>query len=388
MADTQLKRTLTLTDLTLFGITSILGSGGFNFIGKGVSSGGSWWPAAICIAAALLMGAAYAYDGAFQRFKQNTAESDIVRSIFGPWAESAGAIAILLVHLANIVVIVVLCSKLLWPAGSWNVQVATTVGLLAAITAAALGGIELDKLVIDGSSWIIIATLVAASSFAFAGLGAQELTLPAPTQGGFFNSILMFFYVFAGFDTLMKFTEEAKEEQDIPRSFYLSILISFMLTAGVSAALSYWTPGLSEVKQENAIGWLFAAFTGPWIVKPFKWLILILMILTTFVTFLAASRYLHGLGDKAEWLAPLKEVNEVSAPWIAILSVFGVGSCVALVNNTELLVMLTDFGFSIIAALVASSVAVADWRDGALGSAAVNGATGLGFLGLLGSAFL
>ena len=202
------------------------------------------------------------------------------------------------------------------------------------------------------------------------------------------SSILMFFYVFAGFDALMKFTEEAKDEQDIPRSFYLSILISFVLTAGVSAALSYWTPGLSGVKQDNAIGWLFAAFTGPWIVKPFKWLILILMLLTTFVTFLAASRYLHGLGDKAEWLAPLKEVNGAAAPWISILSVFGVGSCVSLINNTDLLVMITDFGFSVIATLVASAVAIADWRDGSLGSAAVNGATSLGFLGLLGSAFL
>ena len=63
----QLKRTLTLTDLTLFGVTSIMGSGGFNFIGRGVGSGGSWWPAAVGIAAVLLMGAAYAYDGAFQR---------------------------------------------------------------------------------------------------------------------------------------------------------------------------------------------------------------------------------------------------------------------------------------------------------------------------------
>ena len=380
----SLKRTLTLTDLTLFGVTSIMGSGGFNFIGRGVGSGGSWWPAAVGIAAVLLMGAAYAYDGAFQRFKQNTAESDIVHSVFGSWAESAGAIAILAVHLANIVVIVVLCSKLLWPAGSWCIQIAITVSLLAAITGAALAGIELDTLLIDGSSWIIIATLAIAASFALAGVATQQdLTLPVPTHGGFLTSILMFFYVFAGFDSLMKFTEEAKEEQDIPRSFYFSLLISFMLTVGVATALSYWTPGLSDVKQENAIGWLFAAFTGPWIVKPFKWLILILMLLTTFVTFLAASRYLHGLGDKADWLAPLKEVNGASAPWIAILSVFGIGSCISLINNTELLVMITDLGFSVIATLVASSVAIADWRDGSLVSAAINGATSVGFVGLL-----
>lgn len=379
----QLKRTLTLTDLTLFGVASIIGSGGFNFIGRGVSSGGSWWPAAVSIAAVLLMGAAYAYDGAFQRHPNNTAESDILRSVLGPWAEGAGAIAILVFQMASIVVIIVFCSKLIWPTGSWYTQMATTLSLLAAVTGAALAGIELDKLIIDGTSWILIATLTVASSLALAGLATQELTLPAPTQGEFVKSIFMFFYVLAGFDSIMKFTEEAKEEQDIPRSFYLSNLVSFLLTIGVAVALSYWTPGLPDSKQDNAIGWLFAAFTGPWIVKPFKWFILILLLLTTFVTFLATTRYLYGLGDKATWLAPLKEVNGVSAPWIAILSVFGIGSCISLINNTELLVMITDLGFSVIATLVASSVAIADWRDGSLVSAAINGATSLGFVGLL-----
>ena len=385
----QLKRTLTLTDLTLFGVASIMGSGGFNFIGRGVSSGGSWWPAAVSIAAVLLMGAAYAYDGAFQRHPNNTAESDILRSVLGPWAEGAGVIAILVFQMASIVVIVVFCSKLLWPTGSWWGQVATTLGLLTSIAGASLAGIELDKLIIDSTTCILISTLAVASAFALAGLVTQDLpSLPSPTQGGFLHSIFMFFYVLAGFDSIMKFTEEAKEEQDIPRSFYLSNLVSFLLTIGVSTALSYWTPGLPDSKQDNAIGWLFAAFTGPWIVKPFKWFILILLLLTTFVTFLATTRYLYGLGGKAEWLAPLKEVNSVSAPWISILTVFGIGSIVSLLNNIELLVMITDLGFSVIAALVAGAVAVADWRDGSLISATVNGATGLGFLGLFGSAFL
>jgi hypothetical protein len=334
------------------------------------------------------MGAAYAYDGAFQRFSTNTAESDIVRSVFGPWGEGAGALSIFTFNLASIVVIVVFCSKLLWPTGSWYIQVATTLGILAAISGAALAGIELDKLIIDGTSWILIATLAVASSFALAGLATQDLpSLPDPSQGNFIKSIFMFFYVLAGFDSIMKFTEEAKDKQDIPPSFYLSNIVSLLLTVGVSVALSYWAPGLSESKQDNAIGWLFAAFTGPWIVKPFKWLILILLLLTTFVTFLAATRYLHGLGSKADWLAPLKEVNSVSAPWVATLAVFGIGSAVSLLNNTELLIMITDIGFAAIAALVAGSVSVADWRDGSLGSAAIHGATSVGFLGLIGSCF-
>jgi len=242
---------------------------------------------------------------------------------------------------------------------------------------------------IDGSTWVLIAMLVAAGLLAIVGSLSQKIpTLSIPTQGGFMTSLWMFVFILTGFDSIMKFTEETKDVQDIPRSFYLSNLVSIILTVGVAAALSIWVPGLTESKEENAIGWLFAVFMGPWVVEPFKWLVLAFFLLTTFVVFLATTRYLYGLGDKADWLAPLKEVNGASAPWISIATVFGFGSIVSLLNNTELLVMITDLGFAVIAALVAGAVAVADWRDGSLISAAINSATGLGFLGLFGSVFL
>jgi hypothetical protein len=57
-------------------------------------------------------------------------------------------------------------------------------------------------------------------------------------------------------------------------------------------------------------------------------------------------------------------------------------------NNTDSLVKITDLGFASIASLIAGSVAVADWRDGKIGSAAISGATGASFLGLIASAFL
>ena len=386
---TALKRTLTLTDLTLFGVASIIGSGGFNLSGKGVRAGGSWWPVAVAISSILIMGAAYAYDGAFQRFKKDTSESDIVRAVFGPLASSLGSGAILVYNLVSVVVILVFCSQMILPSFSWSTQISASIAILASMAGLALAGIELDTLVIDGTTWLLIGILVVVGLLAVLGsVTHTSPALPVPTQGGFMTSLWMFFFVLVGFDSIMKFTEETADVQDVPRSFYLSNIVSIVLTVGVAAALSIWVPGLSELKEHNAIGWLFAVFTGPWIVTPFKWFIVAFLLLTTFVVFLATTRYLHGLGAKADWLAPFKEVNAASAPWISILSVFGLGSLVALLNNTELLVMITDIGFAVIAALVATSVAVADWHDGSLVSAAVNGATGLGFLGLLGSAFL
>jgi hypothetical protein len=253
----------------------------------------------------------------------------------------------------------------------------------------ALAGIELDTLLIDKSTWFLIAIFVIAGLLGLLGLAGTAMpTLTIPSHRGFMNSLWMFFFILVGFDAIMKFAEETKDPADVPRSFYLSNTVSIVLTIAVAAAISIWVPNLSEKQEHNAIGWLFAAFIGPWIVEPFKWVIFLFLLLTTFVTFLATTRYLYGISDKAPWLAPLKEVNAAAAPWVSILSVFGSGSVLSLLNNTELLVKITDLGFAVIATLVASAASVADLGDGHLLGAAANGATTAGFLGLLGSAFL
>jgi hypothetical protein len=289
----------------------------------------------------------------------------------------------------SVVVILVFCSKMLLPAGSWLAQSSLTISLLAAMTGLALAGIELNTLLINGTTMFLIGVLAVACLLAIVGsvtIPIPPLTIPSHT--GFMNSMWMFFFVLTGFESIIKFTEETKDKNDIPQSFYASNATSVLLTVGVALALAIWVPNLSEKQEHNAIGWLFAAVTGPWIVEPFKWIVVIFLLLATFVVFLSTTRYLYGLGDMATWLAPLKEVNTAAAPWVSILSVFGSGSVLSLLNNTELLVKITDLGFATIATLIASAVSVADLGDGKVVSAAVNGATTVGFLGLLGSAFL
>ena len=374
----MLNRTLKLTDLTLFGVASIMGSGGFNLIGEGVRHGGSLWPVALGISAVLLMGSAYSYAGAFSRFKTNTAESDMVRSVFGPWGEGVGSAAILTYNLVSVVVILVFCSKMILPTSSWCSQVTLTISMLASMAGLALLGIDLNKGLIDILTWLLIGILAIGSVMGL--LSFNELKSRVTESGGFMTSLWLFFFVLVGFDAIMKFAEETKDERDIPMAFYLSNTVSIVMTVGIALAISVLVPNMSVSKEKNAIGWLFAAFVGNWVVEPFKWLVLVFLLLTTFVVFLATTRYLYGLSDS------FKEVNANKAPWISIMSVFGLGSVVSLLNNTERLVMITDLGFAVIAALVAGSVAVADWRDGDTLGTTINGSTGLGFLGLLASA--
>ena len=365
-----MQRTLTLTDLTLFGIASIMGSGGFNLIGSGVRSGGAQWPIALAMAAALLFGSAWTYASAYSRSTSNTSESDIIRSVLGVSAEDAGSVAILVYNIASMVVILILISSMILPEGGWGSQVMLSISLLTAMTGLAMLGLDINKTIVTTLSLGLVVMLVVAGCFGVVGPATALPALPAAPD--FRRSLWMFFFVLVGFDALIKFSEEAKEPTDIPTSFYLSIGTSALLTLGVGVAIASWVR-LTPANEGSAFESLFAVFTGAWIHGYFRWAVIAFLLLTTFVVFLATSRYLIGLGKKGGMYTPFATQEG------SILSVFGLSAVTALVNQVDALVIGTDFGFSVIGGLVAAATCMADWQDGLVGSALVDGATAAGF---------
>ena len=382
----MLERALTLTDLTLFGVASIVGSGGFNLVGKAVRAGGSWWPIAFGISVMLLLGASYAYSEAFQRFGKNTSESDIVASIFGPVGEGVTVFAILLFNIVSISAILVFCAQLLIPNGPWATQVGIALGLLGGMAGFSLTGIDLNRVLISSLSCVLVGTLAITAALGVYGLGyapTPNLSPPA-TPASFVTSILLIFFILAGFDSNMKFAEEAKESSDIPTSFFTSNVISFALVAGVALAIQEWIPGLSVAKEGNALGHLYTAFFGPGALTPVLYLMVVFMITTTFVVFLSTTRYLFGLGEKFSSLSFLREVNTASVPYITVALVTVIAGLAILINHTETLVRLSDAGIILLLGLVAAAASITDFGEGSLLGAILNAATATGFTGLLG----
>ena len=384
----MLDRALSLTDLTLFGVASIVGSGGFNLVGKAVRAGGSWWPAAFLISAILLLGASYAYSEAFAFSGKNTAESDMVSSVFGPVGESVSVGAIMLFNIVSIAAILVFCSQLLLPTGSWTSQVGISLAALAGMAGFSLTGIELNKVTINAIAYVLVAVLAGTACLGLYGLTTAASSFPTPTGSSFTTSLLMMFFILAGFDSNMKFAEEVAEPADIPRSFFASNVISCVLVAGVALAIQHFLPTLSAANESNALGNLFAVFAGSWILEPTKYLVIAFMLTTTFIVFLSQTRYLFGLGEKFSALSGLREVNGASVPYNTVALVAALAGGAILINHTETLVRISDVGIIGLLGLVAAAASVADWRSGSIVSSFVNGATASGFAGLLGVCML
>ena len=387
MSEAQgLKKSMTLNDLVLFGILSILASGGFNLLGHAVVQAGQAWPATLLAASAVFMGSAKTYVVAFQNFPSNTAESDLVQEEFGGIASAITAIGILIFNIVSISTILVFCSHIILPSASWISQIALTISMIAAMSGFALQGIDVNKSVLNGFSQLLILILAITSALGVGGLVLNGYPSVFRVKGGsLLSSFFYFFFIIAGFDALMKFVEETKEPSDIPKSFYLSNLISIILLIGVVLAYICWVDIGSLKSYDNPIGEVFQVFIGGYTREIFIGFAVMFMVIKSFVIFLVTTRYLYGLADEYPVLAPLKSVNAAKVPDTAIYTTFGISSAVAFLNHTESLLRLTDLGLGIQLLTVAGAATVSQIKAGAF--PLVEGATTAALTAVLASVF-
>lgn len=377
----SLERILTYPDLLAIGVASIMGSGGFNLIGDAIRTGGQQFIVSLGIIAALFQGASYTYDKVFQEFKTNTSESDIIHEEFGQIASYAATISILLFNLLSVSVVLVICSKLLFPKASWPVQISFATMILAVMTGLAMKGMDINKNIISIFSGAIVLLLTFAS---FAGIieAATEgvpNTLITPKKEDFVKSLMYFYFVLAGFDALMKFVEETREpEKDIPSSFYWSNTLSAILTAGVCFAYVITSSHIPIHENDNIISKILGTVLGKGVESGVNIVSIIMMCITGFIAFLSSTRYLYSISPQN---TVLKELNENKVPSAAVLISFIVILGGILNNHIFTLVSMCNMALTFTLLLVSAAATRFAITKGE--APIIEGATTLGFIYIL-----
>jgi hypothetical protein len=378
-----LLKTLSYTDLLGIGIASILGSGGFNLIGKAVNRSGKGFYLALGAVGALFFGASRVYQKAFEAFPSNTSESEIVRDQMGGPAARFSEAGILLFNILSISTILVFCSKTMFPRGGWYGQIAVALMLLTVMMMLAKQGIEENKQITNLFS---VSLIVFLGLLTVAGVfeGATD-GFKLPAQNGHNNfplSVVYFYFIMAGFDALIKFTDEAKDKSDIPKSFYGSNSLAFIVVLGISFAFMHLKNGERMHSEQNAVGLIVEKLLGGGSATTTIVMIasIVYMLVTTFVVFLTTSRFFYGLGEKEGW-SWFTRTNDKKAPINTIFLTFLVATAGIVINHVDTLVRLSDIFLTVTMILVSGAVTLKTARAG--GVPLVEGATCLGFSGLM-----
>jgi L-asparagine transporter-like permease len=380
----SLDKTLSLKDLVLFGVISIFGSGGFNLIGHALVQGGDYWPLALAAAAALFLGSSRTYEQAFNEFKKNTSESDFLEKMFGKSASYLTIVSILVFSVFSMATILVLCVRLLIPDAAWLMQSFSAVALVGVMGLFSLQGIHANKDLVNISSGVLVFILSCVSLVGLGGVFQKGVstvpTVPEIPNPSLTQSFLYYFYLIAGFDVLMKFSEETKDPTDVPKSFYISNIIGIVFILGLSLAVVNFTD-LKKVKPlERAVGFMLNNLTGMNIRHYFSVIAVFFMIITMFVTFLATTRYIFSLGEKYEGLRFMTELNENKVPTMPIIATTAVVGATVLINHFGTLVSIADLALGSFLFLVAAAATKFKYDKGEI--PIIEGLTATGFIGV------
>jgi L-asparagine transporter-like permease len=377
-----LDKTLSLKDLVLFGVISIFGSGGFNLIGHAIAQAGNYWPLSLGAAAALFLGSSRTYEQAYNESKTNTSESDFLEKIFGHNASYLTVASILIFNIFSMATILTLCVRLLVPNAPWLIQSTLGVSIVASMGMFSLKGIKSNKEIVNVCSGFLVFILSSLSLLGFGGVFQEGISnVPSVVQEqSLTQSFLYFFYILAGFDVLVKFSEETKNPEDIPRSFYISNIIAIIFVSGLSLAVVNFT-NLKNVKPlEGAIGYMLNNISGLNIKGYFSVIAVFFMVITMFVTFLATTRYIFSLGEKYESLKIMTTLNENKVPSLPIIATTAVVSATVFINHFGTLVSIADLALGGFLFLVAAAATKYKYDKGEV--PIIEGLTASSFVGV------
>jgi len=377
-----LTKSLTLPDLILFGITTILGSGGFNLVGNAIKEGSYYFPLTLIGSGALFLGSANSYTYAHDKYKTNISESTLIESVFGSTGKYLSMISILIYNIFTFVTILSLISSLLFPLATISGKIGFSLLLLSLISLSAYQKLDFNKEIINGFSYGIILLLGFASLLGFTGLSQSSLTMPVfPKQINLYESFLYFFFVLAGHDMLIKFSEETINFKDLDKSIYISIITSIALVAGLCLSAIVWIKDFTKTNMNNIVADIYENAldhgSGPYI----RILAIIFMIGTTFIGFLASVRYLYGITETIPNLEFIRTGGDGSVSSNSIIIVSVLCGIALMIQQITSLVEITDIALIFVLLLVSFSSFYDKYKNDNI--CLVDLSTSLGFISVL-----
>ncbi len=366
-AEKGLLKTLELKDLLFFGVSNILSTGSAALVGNAILSGGKAWPFHIAGAATLLLGSSKTYTTALEKYKTNDAEGKLIEAEMGLTGSWLASIMIVLFNIVSTSVGLVFITRMLYPNASHLFSTMLAIQFALVLVAIGLYGIEVNRTIINSVSAIFIGIILIFVIFAvskwFGGCHIQNVDLAATNGFSHSRAFLYIFFILAGFDVLIKFTEETIDERNVSRAFIGTNLLAPLMLIGLCFAYIVYVPLRGMKHADNTFADITKGIFGDSEGSIMKWVVISFIFVSALVNYVGLSRFVYS-DLKDTMFEGWRELNSAQAPW-KILLLLGAAliGCIA-VNNIDKLVAGADLFLVAVLAMVGWSAARAKLKDG------------------------
>ena len=316
----QLKRSLSLTLLTLYGAGTIIGAGIYVLLGKAAGLAGMQTPLAYLLAAIVVLPTALSFAELASRYPKSAGEAAYVRAglpaahlplIVGLMVVAAGSVSAASVSVGSAgyiqtflpqlpkLLIILTVVVVLGGLAAWGI--AQSVAVAAILTTIEIGGLVM-----------IIVTGLPEVTFSLAS--ATQFFIPKNSFAwhGVFSAGILAFYAFIGFEDMVNVAEEVKQpHRNLPLGIILALLLTtffYLLVAMV--AVSVVSP--EELQASDAPLGLVFSKTTHMPVQILNGIGVMAALNGILVQLIMASRILYGMSKQGALPTLFASVNPVT----------------------------------------------------------------------------
>ena len=370
----DLKRELTLTDLVLMGLGNVVGAGVFVILGKSILYGGKYTiPAFVTVAAvSIVMG--FVYLEVYSRHQSDITEFLVIRETMG---DNIGKFALYIIYLLAVlsaVVIVISMSKYISKSHYFAhllgenkmFEMIFAVGLIAIMSAINYAGIHVSKIVANSIAVIMLLVLGGVVVMGSTHVCVDEIArLPAVPWDSVVLSGVLSFFLFNGYDFIVKISDESVD----PNDNKLALIYTLMITSAIYLCIIL--VGICVLKYKtasttyNLISKIYETLAGKHAGAITYAAGLIIMFNTAFLSLLSASRFIYSCGKENNISNPdfWSKISEYSTPTNAIIVTFVIAAVCSLINNEVVLTVFTNFSGLLILVLLCVALLITRWSE-------------------------
>jgi amino acid transporter len=373
----ELRRTLSLPMMTLYGVGTTVGAGIYVLVGKVAGAAGLFAPMSFVLAALLATFSALSFAELSSRFPRSAGEALYVSEGLG--ARRLGTIVGLLVVLSGIVSSATIS---IGASGYLNTLVAVPnplaiVAIIFLLAAIAIWGIReavtvaavLTLIEVGG---LLLVVWVGRDAFAAvpAAFSAHPPIFDLAVLVGVASGVILAFFAFIGFEDMVNVAEEVRDvRRTMPRAIILTLVITTVIYLVVSIVATFSLPLAQISASEAPLALIYTSVTGkpP---LPISLIGLVAVVNGALIQIIMGSRVLYGLSRQGQISSVFGSVNRrTHTPIVATLAVSGLVLFFALALPLENLARLTSLVVLFVFAIVNLALLVLKMRQPASGDA-------------------